>query len=200
MKVSNYGNSNIFSIFLQSIDPHEFLFQKSEPALESLLSLVELSQKDHESLLLVESFIFKTMTSNNCGAQIARANERSDAIAGNEMQQKLDENSVPTKNDLDAIGLSSNDGVEDKVNKFLEDEQCTERSDESHENFTNVSGESQFIIVNANDEAEEKEKTKWIERRKSDIRRNNGKLMPPLSQSTPRTCHASPSISLAIKN
>ena len=76
---------------------------------------------------------------------------------------------------------------------------AVEESLKSEENSISE-GNSQFIIVNGNGGKEEKEQSEWIERRKSDIRRKHGKLMPPLSSQSPRTLHASPSISLAIKN
>lgn len=159
-EISTQKGSQLWKGLYQALQKVSF----SNEALESLLSLVELSQKDHESLLLVESLIFETMPSNHC------------------VQDHVSQpdTSIARVND------------EHSINKE------TERSGQSHDNFADLCGDSQFIIVNANDEAEEKEKTKWIERRKSDIRRKNGKLMPPLSQSSPRTCHASPRVGLVV--
>lgn len=126
----------------------------SNEALENLSSLVILSHKDHDALLLMENLIFETMSSKDCKQD-------------NSCQEDI--LTVPKEN--------SDAAVEELL--------------KSEENSISE-GNNQFIIVNGNVDTEEKEQSKRIERRKSDIRRKNGKLMPPLSSQSPRTLHASP--------
>ena len=172
-----------------------------------------MSDRDHDALLLIESFIFETNSSNDCkrddvrqlDISITKSMKNSNSTAKEIMAQTQEENSIPLKNEPGHVALQSTDAVEDKTNSSLKNEQCIHK--ESRKKVTSQDNTStscedslQFIIVNDNDETEEKEQTKWIERKKSDIRIKNGKLMPPLSSQSPRTLHASPSISLAIKN
>jgi hypothetical protein len=161
-----------------------------------------LSDKDHDALLLIESFIFETDV-RQLDISITKSMENSDATTKEVMAQTQEENSIPLKNEPDHVALQSTDGVEDKTNSYLKNEQGihkeSRKKDTSQDNAsTSCEDNIQFIIVNGNDETDDKEQTKWIERKKSDIRRK--KLMPPLSSQSPRTLHASPSITLAIKN